>query len=213
MNIEAESGTDKVVVAHIQKLLNFSAKPTFWEIYDQAQEHVWSLANLNVTGQNYSLVLAGSFLTICHTECLSNKHTAKTCQKTCYFCTGFHSIILQRQQKLAPSGSRTHCKPDTHLLNSSSLDAYYSKSGAQGRYRSTLVQLHVHGSLLYESEFCFDISLDLDRYHELMVHSSVQAGNGMVNQETRLRLMIFGSYLCIGFASSSNESSEIIIKK
>ncbi|GFO37593.1 gypsy retrotransposon integrase-like protein 1 [Plakobranchus ocellatus] len=50
--------TEKVIVAHIQKLLNISAKATLWEIYDQVQVHVRSLANLNVTGQNYGLVLA-----------------------------------------------------------------------------------------------------------------------------------------------------------
>ncbi|GFO14325.1 hypothetical protein PoB_004083000 [Plakobranchus ocellatus] len=50
--------TEKVIVAHIQKLLNISAKVTLWEMYDQVQVHVRSLANLIVTGQNYGLVLA-----------------------------------------------------------------------------------------------------------------------------------------------------------
>ncbi|GFO42052.1 gypsy retrotransposon integrase-like protein 1 [Plakobranchus ocellatus] len=50
--------SEKVIVAHIRKLLNISAKATLWEIYDQVQVHVRSLANLNVTGQNYGLVLA-----------------------------------------------------------------------------------------------------------------------------------------------------------
>ncbi|GFO17393.1 gypsy retrotransposon integrase-like protein 1 [Plakobranchus ocellatus] len=50
--------TERVIVAHIQKLLNISAKATLWEIYDKVQVHVRSLANLNVTGQNYGLVLA-----------------------------------------------------------------------------------------------------------------------------------------------------------
>ncbi|GFO46773.1 hypothetical protein PoB_007327800 [Plakobranchus ocellatus] len=47
--------TERVIVDHIQKI---SAKATIWEIYDLVKVHVRSLANLNVTRQNYGLVLA-----------------------------------------------------------------------------------------------------------------------------------------------------------
>ncbi|GFO46525.1 rvt 1 and peptidase a17 and duf1758 domain contai ning protein [Plakobranchus ocellatus] len=76
MNIEIESGnsyrSEKTnILIKVKELINnvknaanekasdqSSASATLWEIYDQVQVHVRSLANLNVTVQNYGLVLA-----------------------------------------------------------------------------------------------------------------------------------------------------------
>ena len=50
--------TEKVIIAHIQKLLNISsAKSSLWEIHDQVQIQVRSLANLGVKGDKYGMVL------------------------------------------------------------------------------------------------------------------------------------------------------------
>ena len=50
---------EKVIVAHIQALLNTLGKSNanLWQIYDTVQVHVQSLSNLDVTSDNYGLVL------------------------------------------------------------------------------------------------------------------------------------------------------------
>lgn len=53
---------EKIIVAHIQKLLNISSQESMWKIYDQVQVHVRSLANLGVSGEKYGLVLTPMIL-------------------------------------------------------------------------------------------------------------------------------------------------------
>lgn len=53
---------EKIIVAHIQKMLNISSQESLWQIYDQVQVHVRSLANLGVSGENYGLVLTPMIL-------------------------------------------------------------------------------------------------------------------------------------------------------
>ncbi|RUS75782.1 hypothetical protein EGW08_016443 [Elysia chlorotica] len=44
-------------------------------------------------------------------RCLSDKHTAKDCAKTCYLCKGSHHRVLHRQQQRA-TGVPTHHRPN-----------------------------------------------------------------------------------------------------
>ncbi|GFO25746.1 hypothetical protein PoB_005225100 [Plakobranchus ocellatus] len=134
-------------------------------------------------------------------KCLSTKHSARSCQKTCFFCRGPHHSTLHRHRDQLSAGGPAQFGDSKHPVQQHPRDRHQlgspnSPPFISGSYIAAGTHLPAPSQNLTDTHHaCYSQSSALGKsilcsgvgyYHELMGRQSVHAGNGLVAQETKL---------------------------